>query len=143
MEVHQAQAGLELGRLQFFAGEEDLGGVQAEFGVVARGHRPLALAPGLELGAEADHRLHPGLGGDANDVVDLRKLLDHQDDLFAEFAAQEGQADVVVILVAVADDEPVGTLMHGKGDHELGLGTGLNAVIVVFSGGHDLVDDLT
>ncbi len=83
MEVDEAQGGGELGGAQLFAGEEDLGGVEAELGVVAGGGGPLALAAGLELGAEADEGLHPDLLGHADDVVELGELLDHDDDLLA------------------------------------------------------------
>jgi hypothetical protein len=78
----------------------------------------------------------------ADDVVELGELLDDDDDLLAELAAEEGEADVVVVLVAVADDEPLGALVHGERDHQLGLGAGLEAVVVVLAGGDDLVDDL-
>ncbi len=140
--MDETQAGAELGSAQFLAREEDLGRVEAELGVVAGGHGPLALAAGLELAAEADHGLHAGLLGDADDVIDLGELLDDEDDLLADLPAEEGEADVVVVLVAVADDEPVRSLVHGEGDHQFRLGAGLEAVGVVLAGGDDLVDDL-
>jgi hypothetical protein len=136
------QRGGELGGLEFFAREKNFRGIEAELGVVARGHGPLAFAAGLQLGAEADHRFHAGLGGDADDVVELGELFDHDDDLLAQLAAEEGEADVIVILVAVADDQALRALVHREGDHELRLGAGLKAVGVVLAGGDDLVDDL-
>src|SRR5581483_7603159 len=131
VKMDEAEGGGELGRFELFTGKENFRGVEAELGIVTGGHGPLSLAAGLELGAEADHGLHPGLGGEADDVVELGELLDDEDDLFAELAADEGEADVVEVLVAVANDEALGALMHGEGDHELGLGAGLEAVIVV------------
>ena len=56
--------------------------------------------------------------------------------------AEEGEADVVVVLVAVADDERLGVLVEGEGDHELGLGAGFEAEVVVLAGVEDLLDDL-
>jgi hypothetical protein len=75
-------------------------------------------------------------------LVDLGELLDDDDDLLAQLAAEEGEPDVVVVLVAVADDEALGALVHGQGDHQLGLGAGLEAVVEVLAGGDDLVHDL-
>ena len=142
VEVHEAQAGLEFGGAELFAGEENFGGVEAELRVVAGGHRPLALAAGEQFGAEADHGLHADRLGNLDDVVDLGELLDDDDDLFAQFATEQGQADVVVVLVAVTNDEALGALVHGESDHELGLRAGFETVVEVLAGGDDLVDDL-
>ena len=142
VEMHELEALLHLRGAQFLDGEKDLGGVEAELGVVAGGERPLALAARLEFYAEADHGLHAGLLRDLDDVVDLGDLLDDDDDLLAELAAEEREADVVVVFVAVADDEPLRTLVHRERDHQLGLGPGLQPVVVVLAGGDDLIDDL-
>jgi hypothetical protein len=47
-----------------------------------------------------------------------------------------------VVLVAVADDKAVFAFMHRQGDHQFGLGAGLEAVAKFLSGGDDLIDDL-
>ena len=79
---------------------------------------------------------------DGDDVVEFGELFDHQDDLLAELAAQKGETDVVVVLVTVANDEAVGALVHGQGDHQLGLRARFQAVVELFAGCYDLVDDL-
>ncbi len=116
--------------------------LRPNYGVVTAGHRPRHLAAGLEFCAETDHRLHARLGGEADDVVQFGKLLDDKDDFFAEFAAEEHEADVIVILVAVADDQALVALVHGEGDHQLGLGAGLEAVVEILARGDDLIDNL-
>jgi hypothetical protein len=103
------------------------------------------LRPNLALSpVEEDHlpsqRLHADLFGDADDVVEFGELLDHDDDLFAQLAAEERDADEIVVLVAVANDERVGALVHGHGDHELGFGAGLEAVVEALGRGDDLLD---
>ena len=69
-------------------------------------------------------------------------MLDDNDDFFADLAAQQGEADVVVVLVTVADDEAAGPFVHGEGDHQLGFRPGLEAVAEVLAGGDDFIDDL-
>ena len=142
MKVYQAQRLGELGGAEFFDRKQDFRGVEAEFGVVARGRCPAPLAAGLQLGAKPDHGFYPGFLGNADDIVEFGELFDDDDDLLAEFTAQEREADVVVVLVAVADDQSLRTLVHGEGDHQLGLRTGLEAIIEVLAGGHDFVDHL-
>ena len=83
MEVDQAQALGELGLPELLDGKEDFRGVEPELGVVAGGQRPFALAAGQQLRPQADHGLHAGLGGDADDPVEFGQLLDDDDDLFA------------------------------------------------------------
>jgi hypothetical protein len=73
------------------------------------------------LTRKPDHRLHAGFRGDPDDVVDLRKLLDHEDDLFPQLSAEQGEPDVVVVLVAVANDQPVVVVVQREHDHQLGL----------------------
>src|SRR4051812_15058803 len=114
--MDEAEAGLEFGGAKFFAGEKDFRGVQAELRVVAGGHRPLAFTAREELGAETDHRFHARFDRDADDVVDFGELLDDENDFLAELSAEEGEADVVVVLVAVANDEALAALVHRECD---------------------------
>src|SRR5690606_4751418 len=127
---------------QLLGGEQDLGGVQAELRIVAGREPPLALAAGEELCAEANEWHHAHLLGNPDDVVDLRELLDDNDHLLVEFAAERGEADVVVVLVAVADDKAIATFVHRERDHQLGLRSRLEAVAKLAAGSDDLVNDL-
>ncbi len=142
MKVNQAQALGELGLPELLDGEEDFRRVQAELGVVTGRQRPLALAARQQLGPEPDHGLHAGFGGDADDLVKLGQLLDDNDHFFPQLAAEQREADIVVVFVAVADDEALVALVHRERDHQLGLGAGLEAVIVILAGGENLIDDL-
>ena len=82
VEVDEPEGGGELRRAEPLDREQNFGGVEAELGVVACGGGPLALAAGLELGAETDQGLHPGLGGKTDDIIQLAELLDDDDDAF-------------------------------------------------------------
>ncbi len=121
VEMHELQARLHFRRAQFFDGEQDFGGVQAELGIVAGRERPFSFAARLQLHPEADHRLHAGFLGNFDDAVDLGELLDDDNDLFAQFAPEQGQPHVIVVLVPVADDQALRAFVHGEGDHQLGF----------------------
>ena len=140
VEMDQPESLGQLGRPELFDGEEDFCRVQAELGIIARGERPLALAAGQEFRPESDHGLHARLGGDADDLVEFRQLLDDHEDALAQLAAEQGEADVIVVLVPVADDEALVALVHRQRDHQLGLRAGLQPVVVVLAGGEDLLD---
>jgi hypothetical protein len=57
-------------------------------------------------------------------------------------AAHEGELDVFLVLVAVADQEGLAVLEEGQGDDELGLGAGFDAEVIFLARVEDLFDDL-
>ena len=142
VEMDEAEGVLHLRLGEALGDLDDLGGRQAELGVLAGAVGPLAFAGGGELDAQADVGLHAHAAGDADDGVDLGELLDDDDRLLAEAAAHEGELDVFLVLVAVADEEGLAVLEEGEGDDELGLGTGFEAEIILLAGVEDLFDDL-
>ena len=75
-------------------------------------------------------------------MVHLTELFDHYNDLFAQFSPQQGQSNVVLILVSIADNEAVVPLVHGQSDHQLGFGTGLQTVGKLGAGIDNLLHDL-
>jgi len=87
-------------------------------------------------------RLHAHTARDADDRVDLGELLDDDDSLLAEAAAHERELDVLLVLVAIADEQRLAVLEQGQGDDELGLGAGLEAEVVFLAGVEDLFDHL-
>ena len=67
---------------------------------------------------------------DLLDERQLRGLLDHQDDVAAELRGEERRLDVLLVLVAVADDQRLFVLEHRHDGEQLGLGARLEAVVV-------------
>jgi hypothetical protein len=55
------------------------------------------------------------------DLIELRRLLDHEDDGAAELRRQERGLDVLLVLVAVADDERLVVLVDRHDGEQLGL----------------------
>ena len=90
VEVDEAEGVLHLRLGEALGDLDDLGGREAELGVLAGAVSPLAFAGGRELDAEADVRLHAHAAGDPDDGVDLGELFDDDDGLLAEAATHEG-----------------------------------------------------
>jgi hypothetical protein len=140
--VHQLQAVEHAVRAQHFDELQDLGREQAELGAVSRRFAPSAGALGCELHAHADLRAHLVLLRVLQDVAELREVLDDRDDRPAELGREDHRLDVVVVLEAVADDEPAGRVArHGHHREELGLAAGLEAEAEVGAAAVDLLDD--
>ena len=77
---------------EVFAGRDQFRRGQAELGVLAAARRPLARALALQAGAQADHRLDADLARDFDDLAQLLELLDDEDDLLAQLAAQQARS---------------------------------------------------
>ena len=121
MEVDEAEGILHLRLGEALGDLDDLGGREAELGVLAGAVSPLAFAGGGELDAQTDVRLHAHAAGDADDGVDLGELFDDDDGLLAEAAAHEGELDVFLVLVTVADEQGLAVFEEGESDDQLGL----------------------
>ena len=140
MEVNEAKRVLHL-RLSEATGDlDDLRSRQAELSVLAGTVGPLAFAGGGELDAQADVGLDAHASGDADDRVDLGELFDDDDGLLTEAAAHQGELDVFLVLVTVADQECLAVLEEGEGDDELRLRTSFEAEIIFFTCVEDLFD---
>ena len=72
----------------------------------------------------------------------LLEFLDHDDDRLAELAAEQRGADEGAILVAVADDQALGILVHRERGDQLRLAAGLEAEMKLRAGVDDLLDHL-
>src|SRR5438874_9573205 len=102
--MDEPQALRKFCRPEFFGGEKNFGGVETKFRVIAGRHRPFALAAGEKLGSKTDQRFDPRFLGNLDDIVDFGELLDDENDLLPQLSPEEGESDVIVIFVAVADD---------------------------------------
>src|SRR5690606_10210342 len=116
--------------------------VQPELAALARGLGPAAGARRGELDPDARDRVDVHLLGHAEDRRDLARLLDHDDDLVPELLAHEREADELLVLVAVADDQVVRPLRQREDRLELRLAADLEADAVRLAEGDDLLDDV-
>ena len=111
-------------------GAEQVAPREAELRAVAARGLPVAGALGGEARADADPRPHPHLLRDLVDQRQLRGLLDHQDHVPAELRGEERRLDVLLVLVAVADDERLLVLQHRHHGEQLGLRARLEAEVI-------------
>ncbi len=140
--VHQLQAVEHAVRAQHLDQLQDLGGEQAELGAIARRLAPAARTLGGELHAHADPRPHLVLLGVLQDVAQLREVLDHRDDRASELGREDHRLDVVVVLEAVADDEPARRVAgHRHHREQLRLAAGLEPEAEVRAAAVHLLDD--
>jgi len=128
-------------RLQFLDGLDHLGSRQAELREVATGLLPAARTARRQPRAEAERWFDLHALADAMDVLELRRLLDDEDDGLAHLRREQRGLDVLLVLVAVADDERFVVLMDRHDGEELGLATGLEAVVERAAELDDLFDD--
>ena len=105
VEVYQPEAFGEVVCLEHLQRFQQLAGVEAELAAVAARLLPLAAATAGQLHPYADVGLHLESLGDADCQLQLVEFLHHDEDLLAHLLCQQGQLDVALILVAVADDE--------------------------------------
>ena len=130
VEMQQLQAVELAGGAQALDQIQHLARRQPELGLVAAGVLPLAGAQGGQPQAHADARLNAELGRFLQDHVELGRLFDHDGGVEAEALAEQGQMDELAVLVAVADDHAAG-LGQRQHRHQLGLGAGLEAELLV------------
>ena len=79
---------------------------------------------------------------DLGDQLELGRLLDDEDDRPAQLGGHQRGLDVLLVLVAVADDERLFVVEHRHDGEQLRLGAGLQAVVVRAAELDDLLDDV-
>src|SRR5690348_5838763 len=92
----------------------EIGGVQAELGLLAAALLPPAEAPRRKLDAHASRRLDLHLVRDLKQHIDLAQLLENDEHLMPELLAHEGEAHELFVLVAIAHDDVVGRLRQSE-----------------------------
>ena len=93
MEVDELETMREPVRLQHLARRDEVRRAQAELRVLAAARRPLAGAFAVQPHADADDRLDAHFLRDAQRLLQLLELLDDEDDLLAELAAEHRGAN--------------------------------------------------
>ena len=113
VEVDEAQAVLHVLLLQDLQRFEQLARRESELAGVAAALLPLAAARRGELDAYAQVRPYVQLLGKAGYELELVHLLHDEEDALAHLLGEQGELDVALVLVAVADDERVAVGVHG------------------------------
>uniref|UniRef100_J3MAZ6 Uncharacterized protein n=1 Tax=Oryza brachyantha TaxID=4533 RepID=J3MAZ6_ORYBR len=140
LEAVEHTKGLELGD-----DGENLRGVQAELALLPRRGAEVAGVLGAQLSAHADHRAHAEAAAGLDDNVELLLLLEHDDRVEPHGARDERERDVLVVLVAVADEQGVRVAARGEAAHreqQLRLGAGLQAEAERLAELHNVLHDV-
>ncbi len=140
VKVQQLETSEQVVRAQKIDRLDDLARRQAELGPVAARRLPAPRALGRQLDADADARAHPDLLGGLGDQRQLGELLDDDQHRASQLRRHQRGLDVLLVLVAVADDQRVLVVEHGHDGQQLGLGAGLQAVVVGAPELADLLD---
>src|SRR5438034_6715940 len=104
----------EPGFFQHLAGSDQTGCVETELGVLAAAGRPFARAFGMEAHPNSDQWLDAHFFCRTNSLLKLLEFLRNNDDRFIKLATEERNPNKSRILVAVANDQTLRVLMHGK-----------------------------
>jgi hypothetical protein len=91
----------------------------------------------------ADRRHDAHFAGHPQQKVDFVDLLDDDEDGVAELLPHQRETDELLVLVAVTDDDVVGTLAEREDSLELGLAADFEADSVRATEVEDLLDDVT
>ena len=138
--MDQLEAVGHLGSFEEIESVEQFAGVEAELAAVAAALFPLAAARAGQLDADADVGANLQPFRNVGDEFQFIHLLDHEEDAASHLLGQQGQLDVVFVLVAVADDERVFVGIDGQHCVELGFRTGLQTDVEFLAVAHDLLD---
>ncbi len=114
---------------------------QAELREVTAGLLPATRAARRQTRANAERRLDLDALADAVDLIELRGLLDDEDDGLAHLRREQRGLDVLLVLVAVADDDGLVVLVDRHDGEELGFAARLEAVVERPAELDDLLDD--
>ena len=141
MEVDEAQAVFHSLLIEDFECGQQLRARKPELARVAAALLPLAAARRCQLNPYAEVGLNVQLLGGAAYDVKLVQLLHHDEYSLAHLLRQQGQLDVALVLVAVADYERVALALHRDDGVQLGLRAGLEAEVELAPVADNLLDD--
>ncbi len=140
VEVQELEAAQEVVGAQEADRLHHLARRQAELRPVAARSLPPARPLGGQLDADPDARPDAELLGRVGDELQLRELLDDDENRTAELRGGERGLDVLLVLVPVADDEGFLVVEHGHDGEQLRLRARLQAVVVGAPELDDLLD---
>ena len=121
VEMDEAQAVAHASPVEQIEGFEQFCTRQSELRGVAAALFPLAAARAGQLDADAYIRTHIEFLGLAGNQFQLIHLLNDNEDLLAHLLGQQGQLDVALVFIAVADDDRVALALHGDNGMQLGF----------------------
>ena len=141
MEMDESQAVAHILLVEQFQCFQQLGTGQTELRSVAAAFLPFSAAAAGQLDADADIGAHIELLGHLGDEFQFVHLLHDDEDLLAHLLCKQGQFDIALVLIAVADDDGVALALHGNHGMQLGLGSGLQSQVEFPSVGDNLFHD--
>ena len=121
---------------------DKIGSRESELGILATARRPFSSPFGEQSDARSDHRCHPDLLGDSQNLVKLLKLLHDENHLLPQLQSDQRSPDKLIILVAVSDHKTLRIGVHGDRGDQLRLTPRLDPKVVWQSGIHDLLHNL-
>ena len=127
--MQQAERIGHAGGAQLLPQVEHLSRRQPELGLVAAAVLPLARAQRRQPHAHADAGFDAQRARFGDHQRQFRRLLDHDEGFEPELATDQRQADVLAVLVAVADDQPARARQR-QHRHQFGFAAGLQAEAV-------------
>src|SRR5207248_2180465 len=139
--MYQFEAVGQPTRLQRFAGDNEVNGVQAELGVFTAAGSPFPGAFAGEANANTNERLNSNFFRNSDCLFKLFKLFDNDNDGLAQLAPKQGYSNERSVLVTVADNQAIGILVHRQGSDQFGFAAGLQSEVVRLTSVNDLFDD--
>ena len=141
VEMDELEAVEHLLLLQEVEGFEQLGAGQSELRGVAAALFPFAAARGGQLDAYAEAGADAVLLRGAGDYLELVHLLHDDEDALAHLLCQQGQFDIALVFIAVADDDGVALALQGDDGVELGFRAGFQTEVELPAVRDNLFDD--
>src|SRR5205823_8229355 len=97
---------------QHLAGRDQIGGVETELRVLTTAGRPFAGTFAVQADANPDHRLDADFFRGFDRLFELLEFFNDDDNELAKFPAEQCDSNKRLVLVAVADDQTLGVLVH-------------------------------
>ena len=136
--MYQAQAVAQSHPVQLFQSHQQLRGVQSELACIASTLAPLSGAVACQFDTYAQVRSYPKPGGGLSNDAQFGQFLYDQEHPFAHLLCQEGQLNVILVFVSVADNEAVAVHVGGQHGMKFWLRSCFQSQVVTFT----MTDDL-
>ena len=96
----------------------------------------------MQTDPDADHRFDTDFFGRFDRLLELFEFLDHNDNLFAEFAAEQRNANERFVFVTVANDQALRIFVHRERSDQLRFTAGLESEMKLLAGIDDFLNHL-